>query len=385
MYTCHLGVCRRSLVEEIGNFRVGFEGSQDYDLVLRLTEKTNKIFHLPQILYHWRIHNLSTAGDSDAKPYATIAAQKAIAEAIMRRGEPGKVITEANFPGVYTVRYQIQEPKLVSIIIPTRDLASTLDVCLKSIFSRTTYPNYEVIVIDNGSVESETARCLTRWQEIEPERFKCYGYDVPFNYSQINNYGAEKATGDYLLFLNNDTEVITPDWIEAMVEQAQRPSIGAVGALLLYPDDTIQHAGVVLGIGGVAGHSHKNLPANQPGYISQAVSTNNYSAITGACLMCRQEVFQEINGFNEELAVAFNDVDLCLKIIERGYRNIYLAHVILYHYESKSRGQENTPTKQARFAKEVNYMRQKWSSICDRDPCYSIHLTKTHEDYSIAT
>ncbi len=383
MYTCHLGVYRRSLVTQVGNFRVGFEGSQDYDLVLRITEKTDQIWHIPDILYHWRIHQQSTAATSNAKPYAANAAQKALSEAIERRGEPGKITTRSNFPGVYTVRYQIKEPKLVSIIIPTKDLADILDVCLKSIFAQTSYSNYEVIVIDNGSTEAKTARCFEFWQQQQPERFKCYPYDVPFNYSQINNYAVSQAQGDYLLFLNNDMEVITPDWLEGMVEQAQRPSIGAVGSLLLYPDDTIQHAGVVLGIGGVAGHSHKHLHKSQPGYISQVVSINNYSAVTAACLMCRRSVFAEVGGFEEELAIAFNDVDFCLKIASRGYRNIYLPHVMLYHYESKSRGYENTPAKQARFAQEINYMRQKWHQICDRDPCYNPNLTRSNEDYSL--
>ncbi|MGL6341748.1 MAG: glycosyltransferase family 2 protein [Waterburya sp.] len=382
MYTCHLGIYRRSLVTEIGNFRVGFEGSQDYDLVLRVTEKTNKIFHIPDVLYHWRIHQQSAAFNSNTKPYATNAAQKALTEALERRGELG-LVTPAKFPGVYTVRYQIKEPKLVSIIIPTKDLADLLDVCLKSIFTKTTYPHYEVIVIDNGSTEAKTSKCFDYWQQQQGDRFQVYQYNIPFNYSQINNYGVEQAQGDYLLFLNNDTEVITPDWLEAMVEQAQRSSIGAVGSLLLYPDDTIQHAGVVLGIGGVAGHSHKHLPVKQPGYISQAVSINNYSALTAACLMCRRTVFEEVGGFEEQLAIAFNDVDFCLKIISRGYRNIYLPHVALYHYESKSRGYEDTPAKQTRFAGEINYMRQKWQELCDRDPCYNPNLTKNLEDYSL--
>jgi O-antigen biosynthesis protein len=383
MYTCHLGIYRRSLVNEIGNFRVGFEGSQDYDLVLRLSEKTDKIFHIPDILYHWRIHLESMAGGSNAKPYTVNAAQKALAEALVRRDEPGAIIAKPNYPGVYTVRYQIKAPKLVSIIIPTKDLPDLLDVCLKSIFSLTTYPHYEVIVIDNGSTEAKTQKCFNYWQQQESDRFKCYRYDVPFNYSQLNNYGASKAQGDYLLLLNNDTKVVSPDWLEAMVEQAQRPSIGAVGSLLLYPDDTIQHAGVVLGLGGVAGHSHKHFHASNPGYISQLAAINNYSAVTAACLMCRKEVFEEVGGLEEKLAIAFNDIDFCLKIISRGYRNIHLPHVVLYHYESKSRGYEDTPDKQARFAQEVNYMKQKWSHICDRDPCYNPNLTKYREDYSL--
>lgn len=383
MYTCHLGVYRRSLVNQIGNFRPGFEGSQDYDLVLRLTEKTDKIFHIPDILYHWRIHLESTAGGSEAKPYATNAAQKALMEALVRRGESGEVVCRPNYPGIYTIRYEIQEAKKVSIIIPTKDLATVLDVCLQSIFSQTTYPNYEVVVIDNGSTEAKTSQCLARWQQQQSDRFKYYRYDVPFNYSQINNYGVSKAEGDYLLFLNNDTKVLTPGWLKAMVEQVQRPSIGAVGAMLLYPDDTIQHAGVVLGLGGVAGHSHKHFHLTNPGYISQLVAINNYSAVTGACLMCRRTVFEEVGGFEEDLAIAFNDVDLCLKMVSRGYRNIHLPYVLLYHYESKSRGYEDTPSKQARFTQEVNYMRQKWYQLCDSDPCYNPNLTRCREDYSL--
>lgn len=383
MYTCHLGVYRRTLVNQVGNFRPGFEGSQDYDLVLRVSEQTQQIFHIPDVLYHWRIHPESTAAFTDAKTYAVDAGQRAIAEAIFRRGEPGKVLSKLQFPGVYTIRYQIKEQKLVSVIIPTKDLADTLNICLKSIFSKTSYPNYEVIVIDNGSTEAKTFHCLESWQQEQPKRFKYYTYDVPFNYSQINNYAVEQARGDYLLFLNNDTEIISPDWMEAMVEQAQRKSIGAVGGLLLYPDDTVQHAGVILGINGLAGHSHKYFAASMPGYLSQIVSTNNYSAVTAACLMCRRNVFLEVGGFETKLAIALNDVDFCLKLISHGYRNVYLPHVVLYHYESKSRGYEDSPAKQSRLAQEVDYIKQKWSQICDRDPCYNPNLTKNHEDYRL--
>ena len=383
MYTCHLGVYRHSLVKEVGGFRPGFEGSQDYDLVLRVTEKSDRIFHIPNVLYHWRIHSQSTAAFADAKTYAFDAGKKAISEAIARRGEPGTVISKPQFPGVYTVRYEIKEHKLVSIIIPTRDLANTLNTCLKSIFSKTTYPNYEVIVIDNGSQSAKTAECLDYWRQKQPDRFRSYRYDIPFNYSLINNYAVTKVKGDYLLFLNNDTEVISSDWIEAMVEQVQRESIGAVGGLLLYPDDTIQHAGVVMGLFDVAGHGHRNFAADEPGYISQIVSTNNYSAVTAACLMCRREVFDEVGGFEEELQVAFNDVDLCLKFVSHGYRNVYLPHVVLYHYEYKSRGSEDTPEKQARFAQEMAYMKETWQEICDRDPCYNPNLTRDYEDYRL--
>ncbi|HEY9845159.1 MAG TPA: glycosyltransferase family 2 protein, partial [Candidatus Caenarcaniphilales bacterium] len=331
MYTCHLGTYRRALVLEIGGFRVGYEGSQDYDLVLRLTEKTNKIFHIAKILYHWRIHTESTAGGlASIKSYAYLSAEKALAEAIDRRGEKGKVVKVPNFIGNYTIRYQINSYKLVSIIIPTRDFGDTLNICLESIFKKTVYPNYEVIVVDNGSIEENTAKIISHWLAKEPARFKCFPLDIPFNYSKINNYAVDKTAGEYLLFLNNDTEVVTPDWLNAMVEQAQRPSIGAVGALLLYPDESIQHAGVILGLGGVAAHSHRKFPSTTPGYVCQVNTINNFSAVTGACLMCRREVYQLVGGFDESLTVAYNDVDLCLKMIEKGYRNVYLPHVVLY-------------------------------------------------------
>ncbi|MGB7274697.1 MAG: glycosyltransferase, partial [Geitlerinemataceae cyanobacterium] len=361
MYTCHLGVYRRSLINEIGGFRVGFEGSQDYDLVLRLTEITENIYHIPKILYHWRLHSESTAtGNQEVKTYAYEAAKKAIAEAIERRGEPGSLVDVPGFFGNYTVRYQIREYKRVSIIIPTRNLGGMLDRCLTSIFAQTTYPNYEVVLIDNGSTEAETLEVIARWTQQEPDRFKCYPLDIPFNYPKINNFGVSQAEGDYLLFLNNDTKVLVPDWLEAMVEQAQRSSIGAVGGLLLYEDDTIQHAGIMLGIGGIAGHSHRAFPKDTPGYVCQVKTVNNFSAVTGACLMCRRDVFEVVGGLDETLAVAYNDVDFCLKLIDRGYRNIYLPHVVLYHYESKSRGYEDTPEKLIRLGREADILRRRW-------------------------
>lgn len=383
MYTCHLGVYRRSLVDEIGRFRSGLEGSQDYDLVLRLTEKTAEIAHIPKILYHWRIHDRSTAQNLKNKSYAVEAAEKALEEALQRRGEPGKANAVKAYPGCYMIRYDIREFKPVTIVIPTRDLGTILDRCLASIFSKTTYSNYEVLVIDNGSTESATFSVFKHWQKQEPKRFRCRALDIPFNYSKLNNYGVQQSQGDYLLFLNNDTEVLTSDWLTAMVEQAQRPEIGAVGARLLYPDGTLQHAGVVAGIGGVAGHSHKHCSGNHNGYFSQIQSINNYAAVTAACLMCRRDVFAEVGGFEEDLAIAFNDVDFCFKILEKGYRNVYLPHVVLYHHESKSRGYEDTPQKQARFQQEVMYMKSKWKKIIANDPCYSPHLTKDREDYSL--
>ncbi|MGE5655405.1 MAG: tetratricopeptide repeat protein [Actinomycetota bacterium] len=383
MYTCHLGTYRRSIIKEIGGFRAGFEGAQDYDLVLRFTEKTNKIYHIPKVLYHWRMHSGSTAGSTEAKPYAYEASIKALQEAIDRRGEPGRIEEVPDYLGHYIVRYQIRDYKLVSIIIPTRDHGDVLDKCLESIFTKSVYPNYEVIVIDNGSREKQTAEVFAKWTVKEPNRFKCYPLDIPFNFSKINNYAVSKARGDYLLFLNNDTEVITSDWIDAMVEQAQRSSIGAVGVKLLYPDHTIQHAGVVVGILGVAGHIYIGFPSNFPGYFSNVVGMNNLSAVTGACLMCRREVFEQVGGFDEELAVAYNDVDLCLKLTVKGYYNIYVPHVSLYHHESKSRGYEDTPEKQARWRKEADLLERRWPQFIDNDPCYSPHLTRSRQDFSI--
>ncbi|MFM6206990.1 glycosyltransferase family 2 protein, partial [Planktothrix sp.] len=383
MYTCHLGTYRRSIIEEIGGFRIGYEGAQDYDLVLRFTEKTQKIAHIPKVLYHWRMHSGSTAGGSEAKPYAYEASEKAIQDALDRRGERGIVSGVPGFLGHHLIRYEISDYKKVSIIIPTRDLGDVLDRCLESIFKKTTYPNYEVVVIDNGSVQQETFQLFSKWSSQEPSRFKCYRLDIPFNFSTINNYGVSQATGDYLLFLNNDTEVITQDWVNAMVEQVQRPQIGAVGALLLFPDNTIQHAGVVMGLGGVAGHGYYAMSSDIPGYFGNVVGFNNVSAVTGACLMCRREVFEQVGGFDEQLTVAYNDVDLCLKMLDQGYRNLYLPHVTLYHHESKSRGYEDTPEKKERLKRESNIIEGRWQKYIDNDPCYSPHLTRVCQNFSI--
>jgi len=383
MYTCHLGVYRRSLVQQIGGFRVGYEGSQDYDLVLRLTEKTGKIYHIPDVLYHWRIHANSTAQNLDSKNYAIDAAKKALANALQRRNDPGIVTDAPRSIGHYVIRYNIQSYELVSIIIPTKNLGDTLDRCLISIFTQTTYPNFEIILIDNGSTEKRAIEVIETWRKKEPNRLKSFSLDIPFNYSTLNNFAVKQAQGKYLLFLNNDTEVITPDWIEGMVEQAQRPSIGAVGTLLLFPDDTIQHAGVIGGIFYSCGHSHKRFKLGDTGYFNQLNTVNNYSAVTGACIMCRREVFDEIEGFDETFAVNYNDIDLCFKMIAKGYRNIYLPHVMLYHYEAKTRGYDLlNDSKKARLFCEGKYFQTKWKSLIEHDPCYNPHLTIEKEDYS---
>ncbi len=381
MYTGHLAVFRRALVAAVGGFRPGFEGSQDYDLVLRITEQTPRIEHIPRILYHWRIHPESAAAGAASKRYAFEAGRRAIEEALARRDEPGRV-EELPEAGSYVVRYVIRDPAKVSIIVPTRDHADDVERCLSSIFARDSYPDFELLIVDNGSTERTALQAFERWTAAQP-RVRVLRHDVPFNFAEINNYAAAQAGGRYLLFLNNDTEVVTDDWLEALVEYAQRPSIGAAGAKLLYPDGTIQHAGVVTGIGGVAGHSHKYADATTGGYFNVLRTVNNYSAVTGACMMVRREVFERIGGFDEALAIAFNDVDFCLKARALGLYNVYLPHVVLYHHESKSRGAEDTPAKRARFDAERDLMLERWGSALAGDPHYSPHLSVTSEDFEL--
>jgi glycosyltransferase involved in cell wall biosynthesis len=383
MYTCHLGVYRRSLIEKIGGFRVGYEGSQDYDLVLRLTELTQRIRHIPKILYHWRIHPNSTAASIEAKPYALAAAKKSLSEALQRRKEPGRVLAFSKSP-YFIIRYEITRKGKVSILIPTRDQSEVLQKCLDSIFRNSSYSDFEVIVIDNGSIEDSSLETFAQWKNQEPERIRCIRMDAPFNYSKLNNYGVRASQGEYLLFLNDDTEVISSDWIEAMIEQSQRPSIGAVGAKLLYPNDTIQHGGIVAGMTGVAGHGHRGFPYASSGYFNHLMTVNNYSAVTGACLMCRRDAYDAVGGFNEELQVSFNDVDFCFKLLKAGTQNVWLPHVVLYHHESRSRGPEDTLEKRLRLQKESDYMFKRWGHIIESDPCYNPNLTRRSEDYKIS-
>jgi GT2 family glycosyltransferase len=382
-YVSHLGVYRRSIVNDLGGFRLGFEGSQDYDLVLRFTERTARIAHIPRVLYHWRVHSGSAASARDQKGYAQDAAVRALNEALARRGEDGRVAESPHTPGIYTPRYTIRKPGRVSIIMPTRDHGADVDVALRSVFGRSTYPDFEVVLLDNGSRDAASLRVFGKWAAQEPDRVRIIPYDVPFNFSRINNHGVRNANGAYLLFLNNDTEVITPDWIEAMVEQAQRPPIGCVGVKLLYDDETVQHAGVVVGLGGVAGHSHKHYSKDAPGYFYTLQTVNNYSAVTAACMMMRRDVFDEVGGFDESLAIAFNDVDLCLRVRDAGYRNVYLPHAVLYHHESKSRGYEDTAAKLARFEGEQKKMLERWRTADLPDPYYNPNLTLMTEDYAI--
>lgn len=384
MYIGHLGVYCRSLVNEIGGFREGLEGSQDWDLVLRFTEKAKGIRHIPKILYHWRKHSNSTAVTSDNKTYAATAGLRAVKDALVREGEGGKaVLNKGN--NFITVHYPVKEKPLVSIIIPTKDKAELLKACIDSIISNTTYSNWEIIIVDNGSEEKETFRLFKHYQkQLGNEIFKICHEPGKFNFSHLVNQGVKAAQGSMILLLNNDTEVISSTWLEKMLGYAQREAIACVGCKLLYDDQTIQHAGVVSGLGGVAGHSHVNFPVDAFGYVGRLTIVANYSGTTAACMMIKRSLWEEVNGFDESIAVAFNDVDFCLKLLDRGYRHVVIPDVLMYHHESKSRGVEDTPLKQQRFAKEVDILQTRWQKIIDADPYYNQHLTQVKSDFSIS-
>lgn len=372
-YICHLGVYRKSIFDAIGGFRKGFEGSQDYDLVLRFTEETKNIFHIPNILYHWRKIPGSAAATENAKPYAFTAAKKALTEAMERRGEKASIHDSMN-SGYYNVKREIIGRPLVSIIIPFKDKVGLLIKLLKSIEEKTTYDNYEIILVNNCSIENKTLRFLEKIKN----KYMVLDYNESFNFSKINNWASKQATGEILLFLNNDLEVINNEWMEAMLEHAQRPEVGAVGAKLYYSNDTIQHSGVIIGIGGVANHAHLNFPRNDRGYFGFATVVRNYSAVTAACMMMRKSVFEKLHGFDEvNLKVAFNDVDFCLRLREKGYLVVYTPYAELYHYESATRGKDLDLA-------EVGYMMWRWKDILTKgDPCYNPNLTLERGDFSM--
>lgn len=380
-YICHFSCFARTLLDEVGGFRKQFDGSQDYDMILRLTEKAKHVAHIPRILYYWRSHAASVASDISAKPYTLVAARGALAEHLARVGLSGEV-TDATLPSTYRIRYAIEGTPLVSIIIPNMDHTDVLSRCIDSIESLSTYRNYEILIVENNSKKSETfayyEKAVAKYENVRLIR---YG-DV-FNYSKINNFAVREAKGEHLLFLNNDIEIITPAWIEEMLMYSQRQDVGGVGAMLYYPDNTIQHAGVILGIGGVAGHSHKYFHRGDYGYMSRLTIAQNLSAVTAACLMMRREVFDAVGGFDESLAVAFNDVDLCMKVRERGHLIVFTPFAEAYHHESKSRGLEDTPEKVARFNREIDRFHEKWGDELI-DPYYNPNLTLIHEDFSLA-
>lgn len=383
-YISHLGVYRRSILEEIGGFRKGYEGSQDYDLVLRFTEKTTKerIKHIPKVLYYWRMLPTSTAVDQGSKGYAFEAGLRAVQDALVRRGINGRA-THGAANGLYDVYYDIESEKLVSIIIPTKNGYKDVQRCVSSIIEKTTYQNYEIIMADNGSTDPKMHELYAEFEQQLPGRFFVESIDIPFNFSTINNRAAKKAHGEYLLFLNNDTEVITENWLTLMVSFAQQERIGCVGAKLLYPNNTVQHAGVILGLGGVAGHGHYGYPHGDLGYFGRLAINVNYSAVTAACLLMKKADFDAVGGFEKAFTVAFNDVDLCLKVQALGRDNVWLHEAELYHFESQTRGYDDKGKKKKRFEQEKVMMEEKWGPLIENDPFYNPNLTRDIPNFSL--
>ena len=381
-YICHIFLVRKSLIDRVGMLRKEFDGAQDYDFILRCCEQTEHIAHVPKVLYHWRAHDNSTAGNPESKQYAVDAGKRALEEHYRRMGYEAVVENTGIFI-VYRTIMKVQGNPKVSVIILNKDHREDLEKCVVSIEEKTDYPNYEIIVVENNSELPET---FAFYEELQRRysNVKVVTWDGPFNYSAINNYGAEYATGDYYLMLNNDIEVISPGWMSEMLGYCQREDVGIVGAKLYYSDDTVQHAGVVVGVGGFAGHVLTRFRKGETGYFGRLVTIQDTSAVTAACLMIKKSIYQLIGGFDEEFVVALNDIDLCLKVRALGQLVVFNPYAELYHYESKSRGFEDTPEKKARFKKEIKRFREKWGEILSKgDPYYNPNLTLVRGDCSI--
>lgn len=380
-YICHFLIVKRTLALRAGEFRQEYEGAQDYDFVLRCADQACRIGHVPEILYHWRTSRSSTADNPASKMYAYDAGKRAIEAHLQRRGEKGEVSLKKDL-GFYRVVYPVKKQERISVVIPSKDQWETLKACLDSIREKTTYPDYEIIVVENNSREPET---FEYYKTIDGrDNIRVITWDKPFNYSAINNFGIRHASGQYVICLNNDIQVITGGWMEELLGVCQREEVGVVGAKLYYPDDTIQHAGIVVGIGGIAGSLFVGMKRERSGYLHKASLMQDLSAVTAACMMVKKKAFEEAGGFEEKLAVAFNDVDLCLKIREKGYLVVYDPYVEMYHYESKTRGREDTKEKVRRFQGEIEYMRTRWIGILkEGDPCYNKNLSLSKWNYSL--
>lgn len=380
----HLGCYKTTLIRSIGGFRVGYEGAQDYDLALRCIEliAPSQIHHIPKILYHWRSHPASTASGADlAKPYAMLAGEKAINDHLARL----KVNASVQLTGSgYRITYNILDPRpKASIIIPTRNNFALLKKCIDSIFNKTSYSDYEILIVDNNTDDPKTLKFLKKLSG-DPRITLIHNSD-PFNYSKLNNMAVKSASGEVLVLMNNDIEVINSEWLSELISHAIRPEIGAVGAKLWYPDNTIQHAGLILGVGGVANSAHHRLGKNQDDYFSKSNLVQSVSAVTAACLAVKKSLYDKARGLDEEnLGIAFNDVDFCLKLLELGYRNIYTPYAELFHHESASRGYDTSPEKQARLGKEEAYMWKRWGDILRNDPAYNPNLSNIKTDFSLA-
>ncbi len=391
-YMCHFLMAKKSLIEEAGVWDPGFDGAQDYDLILRLTEKAGRIAHIPKILYHWRSYGNSTAQSQSNKDYAKDAGLNALKAHFERIGTEASIRKSPVVAGWYETSYPVSGEPLVSILIPNKDHTDDLKKCLDSLFVKCTYKNFEVLILENNSTKQET---FDYYEEVlkAHDNVRVLTWDAPFNFSAINNFGAKEARGEYLLLLNNDVEVISENLLEHMLGFAQRKDVGIVGVKLLYPDDTVQHAGVLVGAGGLASHMFKGIPDSDPGYFARAITTQDVSCVTAACMMVSKKLYEEANGMDERFTVAFNDVDFCLKIRQMGYLIVYDAYVKLYHYESKSRGAEDTPEKFERSGSEVALLNERWNIQSAKkegawtDPYYNPNLSYLvffQPDYSLA-
>ncbi len=380
-YICHFLVVRKTSGDQIGWIREGFEGAQDFDLVLRSIEHARFVAHIPQILYHWRAVPESTANKLEAKEYASESGIKAVREHLQRLGLAAEVVP-GSVPAMYRPIYSIDRSNLVSIIIPSQDHADDLRKLISSILDQSTYSNYEILIIENHSVEEET---FAYYKTLETyPNIRVLTYTEPFNFSKINNFAVEFASGNVFLFMNNDMEVITPDWLERMLEYAVRPETGIVGAKLYYPNDTIQHAGIIVGYGGIAGHAFHGFRRDVSGYYLMLQTARNVSAVTGACLMIRKNTFEAIHGFDENYRLAFGDVDICLKSLQAGYLNIWTPFAELYHFESKTRGYEDSPEKIRRFHSEIRKFKERWwHFLLQGDDYYNPNLRLEGTSYEI--
>ena len=378
-YICHLFVVRRILMEKVGGFRKEFDGAQDYDFILRCTEEAEKIAHVHKVLYHWRTHEKSTSDNPESKIYAFHAGRRAVEAHLQRLGIQAEVEETCDL-GYYRVKYPVTGSPMVSILIPNKDQLQTLKKCLKSIWEKTEYTNYEILIIENNSTEKET---FEFYKKIDGRHHvRVLYWDKEFNYSAINNFGAAQAKGEYLLLLNNDTEVITKGWMKELLSHCQRPEVGMVGAKLYFPDNTIQSAGTIIGMGGMADHAFVNMDRKKSGYMHRASIQVDMSGVTAACAMVKRSVYEEVHGLEEKLTVAFNDVDLGLKIVTAGYLIVFDPYAELYHYESKSRGINDE--KKERHAREVKYTQEKWADfLAAGDPCYNQNLTLAKHNFSL--
>ncbi len=383
-YICHFSVFKKELLNKVGMFRKEYDGSQDHDMILRLTKEANQICHIPKILYFWRSHPGSVADNIHVKSYAIDAGIRAVKDSVESYGEHVEVESSKAFPSIYRLKYKLYEEPLVSIVIPCKDKVDYTKCCVQSILTKSSYANFEILLVDNNSKEKETWEVYQELQKNSKIRVITWKQD--FNFSSINNFAVKEAKGEILLFLNNDTKVINLSWIEEMLMYAQRKDIGVVGAKLYYADDTIQHAGVLIGVGvhRVAGHSHYKQSKENLGYMGRLFYAQNVSAITAACMMVRRNVYEEIGGFDEDFAIAYNDVDFCMRVRKNGYSIIFTPYAELYHYESKSRGLEDTKEKQIRFQQEVDLFKKRWKKELEKgDPYYNPNFDLDRDDFMI--